>query len=68
MTKVTRLGFLVALVLSSTLVACERDLSIQVDNQNPPTFRLTGSGRLVFFVVFESIKGAVGTVFAHKDL
>lgn len=50
---VSRIGFLVALLFSSFLIACERDLSIQVDNQNPPTFRLTGSGRLVFFVVFE---------------
>ncbi len=52
-TMVTKLGFLVALIISSTLVACERDLSIEVDNENPPTFRLKGSGRLVFFNVFE---------------
>jgi len=53
MRKVTRIGFLVALILSIFVIACERDLSIQVDNQNPPTFKLKGSGRLVFFTVFE---------------
>jgi hypothetical protein len=36
-------------VFIASLVACERDMTIAVVNQsNPPSFKLSGSGRLVF--------------------
>lgn len=36
------------------LVACERDMRIAVTNDsNPPSFKLSGSGRLFFFSVSE---------------
>lgn len=42
---------LLFIVISS---ACfERDLSIAIDAKNPPTFNLSGSGNLNFFVVME---------------
>ena len=43
-----------SVVFVASLVACERDMTIAVVNQsNPPSFKLSGSGRLVFFSVFE---------------
>lgn len=43
-----------SLVLLAGLVACERDMTISVTNEsNPPSFKLSGSGRLIFFSVFE---------------
>jgi hypothetical protein len=45
----------VTLVLFGALVACERDMTIAVTrDSNPPTFRLSGSGRLFFFTVYEA--------------
>lgn len=41
---------LAALVL---LTACEIDMTVAVDGQNPPTFKLSGSGNLHFFLVSE---------------
>lgn len=36
----------------ASLMACERDMRIAVVNQStPPSFKLSGSGRLVFFCV-----------------
>jgi hypothetical protein len=46
-----------ALIVAVTLTACERDMSVSMDGANPPTFKLSGSGRLIFFVVFEPAKG-----------
>ena len=44
----------VTVVFVASLVACERNMTIAVVNQsNPPSFTLSGSGRLVFFSVFE---------------
>jgi hypothetical protein len=41
-------------ILLATLSACERDMTISVRNEsNVPSFKLSGSGRLVFFTVFE---------------
>ena len=43
-----------SVVCVASLVACERDMTITVVNQsNPPSFKLSGSGRLIFFCVFE---------------
>ncbi|HLA10130.1 MAG TPA: hypothetical protein VJ023_06015 [Pyrinomonadaceae bacterium] len=35
------------------LAACERDMRVSVDGRNPPTFKLSGSGNLISFVVME---------------
>ena len=35
------------------LLACEVDMSIKIDGQNPPSFSLSGSGRLISFAVME---------------
>jgi len=47
----------IRLLLISTLVSgmssCERDLRIEIDEANPPTFKLTGSGQLVFLHIME---------------
>lgn len=44
----------IGVVFFSGLVACERDMTISVRNEaNPPSFKLSGSGRLLFFTVFE---------------
>ncbi|HXQ33356.1 MAG TPA: hypothetical protein VN843_04985 [Anaerolineales bacterium] len=41
-------------VFVASLAACERDMTVSVINQsNPPSFKLSGSGRLIFFSVFE---------------
>lgn len=41
-------------VFFASLVACEKDMTISVTNKsNPPSFKLSGSGRLVFFSVHE---------------
>lgn len=43
-----------SIIFIASLVACERDMTIAVVNQsNPPSFKLSGSGRLIFFSVFE---------------
>lgn len=36
-----------------TLSACEADMSIKIDGENPPSFSLSGSGRLISFAVME---------------
>jgi hypothetical protein len=47
-------GLIVSLLFVSTLGACfERDLKVSVDGKIPPTFNLSGSGNLNFFVVME---------------
>ena len=54
--RVVRRSALVAasVVFLASLVACERDMAIAVVNpSNPPSFKLSGNGRLVFFSVFE---------------
>lgn len=46
--------FGIALLLIVTLCcgdACERDTTISVEGGNPPTFRLSGNGNLVFLAV-----------------
>lgn len=45
---------MVAASIVASLLACETDMTIAVVNQsNPPSFKLSGSGRLVFFSVFK---------------
>ena len=42
------------LVVALGMGFCERDMTVTVTNDgNPPTFKLDGSGRLIFFTVFE---------------
>jgi|SRR5215204_1071611 len=43
--------------LTFILIACERSIKSQLSKSNPPTFRLSGSGQLVFFSVFEVQQG-----------
>ena len=46
------------LAASAGLLACERDMTILVRNDsNPPIFKLSGSGRLIFFKVSEAQRG-----------
>ncbi len=50
----TSLMLILFLLFTVTLNACfERDLSIAIDGKNPPTFALSGSGNLNFFVLME---------------
>ena len=45
------------------LVACERDMRIAVTNDsNPPSFKLSGSGRLFFFSVSEVSPGKSSSI------
>lgn len=37
----------------ATLTNCERPVGIQLDNKNPPTFKLSGSGEVESIVVYE---------------
>ena len=46
-----------SLMVLATLVGRERDLSVEMEGSNPPTFRLSGSGRLIFFKVSEPPQG-----------
>ena len=39
--------------LLSMFAGCEVDMTVAVDKRNPPTFKLSGSGDLIFFVVSE---------------
>ena len=48
--NVALIGLLVTVLM---LIACEADMSIKVDGQNPPSFSLSGSGRLITFAVME---------------
>ena len=52
-----------SLVLLAGLVACERDIRISVTNEsNPPSFKLSGSGRLIFFSVSEVSSGKPSSI------
>lgn len=46
-------GLLLASLLLGVMSGCERDMTIQIDGQNPPTFELDGNGELVFLLVTE---------------
>lgn len=42
--------------------SCERDMTLKMDDANPPTFKLTGSGRLIFFAVSEVEPGRISKI------
>src|SRR6267378_932087 len=45
---------LTALCLSVvTFLGCEVDMTVKTDGKNPPSFSLSGSGRLISFAVME---------------
>lgn len=46
-----------SLMFLVTLTGCERDMTLTMDAANPPTFKLSGSGRLIFFAVTEVRQG-----------
>jgi hypothetical protein len=48
---------IVGLIIAVTLTGCERDMTLTMDGANPPTFKLSGSGRLIFFTVYEPVQG-----------
>jgi hypothetical protein len=50
-------GAIVSFVMLVTLTGCERDMTLTMDGANPPTFKLSGSGRLIFFAVSEVPQG-----------
>jgi hypothetical protein len=39
------------------LAGCERSMTVTLEGANPPTFKLSGSGRLIFFAVSEVAPG-----------
>src|ERR1041385_6848428 len=43
----------IATLATVGLLACEVDMSISIDGKNPPSFSLTGSGKLISFGVTE---------------
>src|SRR5262245_4284006 len=47
---ITWLGLCLILTQS---IACEVDMSIKVDEKNPPSFSLSGSGNMISFMVME---------------
>ena len=52
----SKVGFLrltIFLLLIGTFLACEVDMSIEIDGKNPPSFALSGSGGLISFGVTE---------------
>lgn len=51
--RVRQLSLAFLLVAIFMLLACEVDMSIKIDRQNPPSFSLSGSGRLISFGVTE---------------
>ena len=54
----SKVGWLVAgLMLLVINTSCERDMTLTMNEANPPTFKLSGSGRLIFFAVSEPVPG-----------
>jgi len=51
------IGLIMSLMILVTLTGCERSMTVTMDGANPPTFKLSGSGRLIFFTVFEPVQG-----------
>ena len=50
-------GLILSLMLLVILTGCERSMTVTMDGVNPPSFQLSGSGRLVFFAVTEVPEG-----------
>jgi hypothetical protein len=44
------------------MTACERDMTLKMNDANPPTFKLSGSGRLIFFAVSEVEPGRISKI------
>ena len=53
---------IISMFILLTVTGCERSMTIKMDTSNPPTFRLSGSGRLFFFSVFEVPQGKPSTI------
>ncbi len=52
------LAVVVACVCLSAFAACERELRLKVANDaNPPTFKLSGNGGLIYLFVYEVTPG-----------
>ncbi len=49
----TALGLVLLLAFTTFNVACEVDMTVTLDGNNPPTVSLAGSGNLMFFSVME---------------
>ena len=51
------------LIASASFLACERDMTIVLTKEsNPPSFKLSGSGRLIFFSVSEVARGKPSSI------
>lgn len=50
------MGIITSLVVLS-VAGCERRMTVTINAANPPTFQLSGSGRLIFFTVYEPVQG-----------
>lgn len=51
------------LIASATFLACERDMTISLTKEsNPPSFKLSGSGRLIFFSVSDVARGKPSSI------
>jgi hypothetical protein len=55
-TSLYLVGVITSLLVLS-LAGCERRMTVTMNDANPPTFQLSGSGRLIFFTVYESVQG-----------
>src|SRR6185436_8006830 len=56
--KVFSITFLIVI----SLTGCEQDMTITISQANPPSFKLSGSGSLIFFSVFEPVQGRRPTI------
>ena len=52
-TRVPVIRVLLVLLLTISIASCERHTKVSIDGNVPPSFKLSGSGDLVFFVVTE---------------
>jgi hypothetical protein len=51
--KYIMLRKVICICILLSILGCEIDTKVRMDNKNPPTFSLTGSGVIYFFVVSE---------------
>jgi hypothetical protein len=56
--KALVMGLMILVMLSG----CERSMTLAINAANPPTFKLSGSGRLIFFAVSEVPEGRPSTI------
>ncbi len=65
--KLSLVSGVLVLLISCLSVSCEKDATVYIDGNVPPTFRMTGSGDLVFFSVSEIAKENQTLAPAQRD-